>query len=168
MNYCFQRPVWAAVWKSSFSAAGLTRGLQGLLGPQPGNLGRRWSHKALSIVNWSPGFLLWGSVFSLCQKPITPGILLLFLKQLRTWVGFCFSLRGTQICQCWVPVAEGRESLTHLSPLAHMDVSFERSGDSVSNELLNWEILSEHSVVLLVTRGPVFICLLTFINPLPK
>lgn len=34
-------------------------------------------------------------------------------------------------------MAEGRESLTHLSPLAHMDVSFERSGDSVSNELLN-------------------------------
>lgn len=27
--------------ESSFSAAGLTRGLQGLLGHQPGNLGRR-------------------------------------------------------------------------------------------------------------------------------
>lgn len=117
------------------------------------------------LESWLPAL---GLGLLVVSKPITPGILLLFLKQLRTWVGFCFSLRGTQICQCWVPVAEGRESLTHLSPLAHMDVSFERSGDSVSNELLNWEILSEHSVVLLVTRGPVFICLLTFINPLPK
>lgn len=37
----FSKASVAAVWKSSFSAAGLTRGLQGLLGPQPGNLGRR-------------------------------------------------------------------------------------------------------------------------------
>lgn len=51
-----------------FSASRLTRGPQSLLGPQPGDMGRRESHKARSIVNWSPSLLLWSLAFLLCQN----------------------------------------------------------------------------------------------------
>lgn len=103
-----------------------------------------------------------------CYSPVPPGLLLLFLKQLRTWVGFF--LRETQICQYWSGLyqwqAEGRA--WHPSSIAHSGVSFGRSGGSASHELPNWETPWWHSVVSLVTKDErPYVCL-SFVTPTPK
>lgn len=118
-----------------FSASRLTRGPQSLLGPQPGDMGRRESHKARSIVNWSPSLLLWSLAFLLCQNLLLTSASWYhppFPEATENLGWMFFSLRGTQVCQYWSGPyqwqTEGRA--WHLSSIARSGVSFGSSGDS--------------------------------------
>lgn len=159
--------------RSLLSVPCLTGGLQSLLGPQPEAWAEDSPTKPLHL-NCSLSLLLWGSAFLLCQSlfsSVPLGILLLFLKQLRTWVGFFLIWEELKSVNTDESVQWHREAEPDTChPCSHhTSVSFGRSGNSVSSKLLNWEFLWEHSVVLLVTKDErPYICLLRFINPSPK
>lgn len=150
--------------RSLFSASGLSRGLQSLLGPQPGDLGRR-------PTRHSP---FWTGVTALRLSLFCQNLLLIsaswhpptFPQTTENLSWIFFPLRGTQICQHgsdqyqWQREGRAWPPSSLLTPVLTL-------GDleTVSNDLLNWEFLWEHSVVLLVTKDErPYICLLSFIN----